>query len=799
MSLSSWIWLMAWLAVELAALVAGAAVLQVFFRSPQSGRMLWQAAFTSMALVLIVEFSGLRGKIPIIDSKQQHHFVITTTVLPPDGREVWAAGRAAEVAPVVVPAPAVVKWPGWIWLAGAALLLARSLAARVWLALCRRAAASADGESLRMIGCLQMSLGLRGVQSQVWPGLRSPVAFGIVRPAIALPPDFIVRFSAAERQAMLAHEMAHLAGRDPFWLMVSDTVIALAWWHPLVWWARHKLQIASEAAADEASALIPGGPCALAECLVRLGRELTGSGPARALGVGGNGPRSQLATRIARLLREPQAWRPSSGWARWTPHLSAIVVALASAILPIQTGLSGSILAMLAAAVPVRAETPPAVPVATAVTNQPPANTSNDVVAVTNTPAHVVVLTNIQAGQSPTFSVVATGSGALSYQWNFDGSNISAADQIAKIKEQAVTILGDSPLIDRLFTTNGVLVTNTSPFPDPSFTYQWYFNGSNISAAPVTNVQAAQGVTFNAVATGSGPITYQWYSNGSNISGATDLAPIATQLGTSDQGKSPPPKVKLLVQAVTVTERDSDEIGLDWVFGLAPSNNPAVETSHNWSDLRMLAGGATNNHPRNLVLDKLHNDGQSVVLKREQFGALRERILARTGDDLLTAPTILTLSGRQAHIAIQDANTIVTGVEEARASATNSAGINYLTDDIRAGFAVDVIPTAQDNDNWRLRVQVDLLNFLGYEKNKPGVLETGGTPVKYDLPMPHFRVLESSAEDTVPLGQTLAIRGPLWTETTKTKAHFFTRAKTKTTRQRLYIFVTPTRPPADSN
>ena len=31
-----------------------------------------------------------------------------------------------------------------------------------------------------MIARLQMSLGLRGVQSQVWPGLRSPVAFGIV-------------------------------------------------------------------------------------------------------------------------------------------------------------------------------------------------------------------------------------------------------------------------------------------------------------------------------------------------------------------------------------------------------------------------------------------------------------------------------------------------------------------------------------------------------------------------------------------------------------------------------------------
>ena len=63
-----------------------------------------------------------------------------------------------------------------------------------------------------------------------------------------------------------------------------------------------------------------------------------------------------------------------------------------------------------------------------------------------------------------------------------------------------------------------------------------------------------------------------------------------------------------------------------------------------------------------------------------------------------------------------------------------------------------------------------------------------------EIPHPHFRALEADAEDSLLLGETLALRGPLWAETTKTKAHFLVRAKTTTVRQRLYIFVTPTLP-----
>jgi hypothetical protein len=62
-------------------------------------------------------------------------------------------------------------------------------------------------------------------------------------------------------------------------------------------------------------------------------------------------------------------------------------------------------------------------------------------------------------------------------------------------------------------------------------------------------------------------------------------------------------------------------------------------------------------------------------------------------------------------------------------------------------------------------------------------------------PRPHFRAVETEAEDDVPLNQTMALRGPLWSETVKTRGHFFFSGKTTTARKRLYVFVTPVEPP----
>jgi hypothetical protein len=133
---------------------------------------------------------------------------------------------------------------------------------------------------------------------------------------------------------MLAHELAHLAGHDPAWHLLADLVTAFWWWHPAVWWARHRLRAASETAADEASLLRPDGPTLLAACLVELGKRLTRPRPAGWVRMAGSGFRSSLGRRVERLLRLDGQPRQPPSRLRFALALSlGAAVLLATALL----------------------------------------------------------------------------------------------------------------------------------------------------------------------------------------------------------------------------------------------------------------------------------------------------------------------------------------------------------------------------------------------------------------------------------------------------------------------------------
>jgi hypothetical protein len=250
------------------------------------------------------------------------------------------------------------------------------------------------------------------------------------------------------------------------------------------------------------------------------------------------------------------------------------------------------------------------------------------------------------------------------------------------------------------------------------------------------------------------------------------------------------PAVTLKIKTIFLTENESDGLGLDWLFGSTPTETDSMETSHDWNDLRrgtiLPQGLGTNNHPKSITVDIIQA-GKSVVLNHAQFAALISRIETATQDDVLAAPKIETLSGREAHVAVLDYKEIVTGVE------AKPGNVGYFTDNVGVGFTIDVFPTEKDDNSWRLNVVARHMTFEGYDKPavEPSISVPGGIPSKYHQPLPHFRLLETKAEGSTVFGETMAIRGPLITETVKTKGRLFVRAKTKTVHQRLYVFVTP--------
>ncbi len=216
-----------------------------------------------------------------------------------------------------------------IWSIGVAFVLGRACFGRMVLLLfgARRQIVS-DSELLQRVDSLARGLKLgRRVRVIQCLRLASPIAFGFIRPTIGLPLNFGVRFSAAKQDAVLTHELAHLAAHDPLWYLLADLAAAVLWWHPAIWWLRRQLHLLSELTADEASLIMVNGPRVLAECLVEMGAQLTkpALGQLRVAGF-----RSALGSRVERLMRlEGTGWRPvSRGWGLLARSFGPIAVAV---------------------------------------------------------------------------------------------------------------------------------------------------------------------------------------------------------------------------------------------------------------------------------------------------------------------------------------------------------------------------------------------------------------------------------------------------------------------------------------
>lgn len=331
-------------ALQVGLLVAVAGLLVPRLRSARAQRAAWLAGFGAVALVITGSLAGLDRALAgwLQPPSHRQPVVRVQTNLPVTGlpgnaftdTELLASRSPAPTLPVPV-APATMVgargWPAWLWLAGLGVVAGhrvwwQGMFAWWWRRRRTEATAATREEVRRVAHRLGMRPAVRVIEI---PGLFSPIAFGAVRPTIGLPDGFGESHDLAEREAMLAHELAHLAARDPFWLAVADGICAVLWWVPPVWWARRQLRAACEAAADEACLVVENGPSVLADCLVALAAQLPRR---RAFGLlGMAGFRSELGRRVERLLslRGRGAWRRSG----WQAVFTAAVAALGAGFL----------------------------------------------------------------------------------------------------------------------------------------------------------------------------------------------------------------------------------------------------------------------------------------------------------------------------------------------------------------------------------------------------------------------------------------------------------------------------------
>lgn len=147
-------------------------------------------------------------------------------------------------------------------------------------------------------------LGLRSpVRLSTAPRLAVPLATGVLRPEVCLPTRVLADLREEEQLALCAHELAHLARRDPAWLLLVRMAGVLAPVQPLNRWARQRLSELAECLSDDLAVSASAQPLGLARSLVNVASwtlAIPDAVPATAAGAFGS--RSRLAYRVERLM-----------------------------------------------------------------------------------------------------------------------------------------------------------------------------------------------------------------------------------------------------------------------------------------------------------------------------------------------------------------------------------------------------------------------------------------------------------------------------------------------------------------
>jgi type II secretory pathway component GspD/PulD (secretin)/tetratricopeptide (TPR) repeat protein len=318
-----------------------------------------------------------------------------------------------------------------------------------------------------------------------------------------------------------------------------------------------------------------------------------------------------------------------------------------------------------------------------------------------------------------------------------------------------------------------------------------------------------------------------------------------------------PPQVTIEAKFAEITQTDSKALGFDWAmgnttfggksvglnggsasqyqspitgsnpngifpFGLPPaggSDIPGLVTS----GLRNTVGGGSSGPP--ITVPEIANI--TGILTQPQFQVIIHALEQREGTDVLSAPSVTTESGRQAHIGVQDIITVVSSVtlSQTGASGTGVGGIggasisssvasqsSYNTVPFPSGPSLDVLPSISADE---FSVQMVLLptytEFVGYDDPGQFIPQAqsvgGGTigiPLTAQLPLPRLRLRQVVTSCNVWDGQTVFLGGLLGENINKIKdkvpmlgdlpfvGRLFRSESSQAVKENLMIFVTPT-------
>jgi beta-lactamase regulating signal transducer with metallopeptidase domain len=204
------------------------------------------------------------------------------------------------------------------WLAGVVLLSLR-LARRVAMASTlvttgvQKVRSDVDAMVGRLAERLAIARAVRVVQSSL---ARVPAVVGWWRPVVVLPASIALGLAAADLEALLAHELAHVRRHDYLVNVLQSVVEVVFFYHPAAWWLSHRVRVEREFCCDDLAIAACGDRLRYASALRHL--ELLRRVDAMALAA----TDGSLVARVRRILDGTGRERTQPGW------IAAALVAL---------------------------------------------------------------------------------------------------------------------------------------------------------------------------------------------------------------------------------------------------------------------------------------------------------------------------------------------------------------------------------------------------------------------------------------------------------------------------------------
>ena len=225
------------------------------------------------------------------DGKINVQELALSTVAP----KTTAEPKAAPVSPLSATATTMVLYA----IPAAILLLITFLALARLVTLRARADVLVDGHWLSALARAQRRMGFKhGTALLTSDELASPISWGLMRPVIVLNTRAVE--AQGEAEAIIAHELAHVARMDWIKLLLARIATALFWFNPFVWLLAREAHQLREETADDTVLAADIVDTDYAQLLVGVARHEC---PGLLLGAHGVAPsKSSLARRVARVL-----------------------------------------------------------------------------------------------------------------------------------------------------------------------------------------------------------------------------------------------------------------------------------------------------------------------------------------------------------------------------------------------------------------------------------------------------------------------------------------------------------------